>query len=321
MAPDRFEWIEGESELPEDVKAAIQQLNRFEKLEIGLAPSPVAGAAPPPAAPPSSAPPPKSMPVRLAEGGAKVPEDAVVCVHCSQSNEKEREICWACHRWIRVKGNREVDGSLEDIVVVLDGITYRSKDKNVPADVRALMEEIRVKSYSPQLLAEWQRRRRKPADSVPIEGLTSQPGEAAGRVVSGNVEVFQGNRVTVIRIDKMVYRSDDPNARPEMMQLFKYIEDKGVTPALMEYLRQFGSKVKYRPSDTVAPTDGDVDFWKNAAPRDLAAPRSLESIESERTLEDAQKRYDVAKAKLPGAIVTIGVLVLWAALRFWLWRN
>ena len=74
--------------------------------------------------------------------------------------------------------------------------------------------------------------------------------------------------MSVIRLDGKVYLSDDPNLTPEFRRLFAYIEENGVTPALMEQLRLFGSKVKYRPSVTADPSDGDLRFWQDAKERE-----------------------------------------------------
>jgi len=61
------------------------------------------------------------------------------------------------------------------------------------------------------------------------------------------VKVFQGRRVSVIRIDGKNYASDDPALPPQMRRLFAYLDEYGATPGLMDCLRQLGRKASLRP--------------------------------------------------------------------------
>lgn len=247
MAQDRFDRLEGdrarEPVLPQGVQSALSGLNRFKHLEIGQ----LQAAARPQADAP------------------KRPDDKILCLHCGQPNEKERQTCWACFRYVRVQAKPSTAQSApEEVVIVLDGMPYRSTDPNLPRDVKVLMDRVRQQGFSPELVAEWRNwratrhtplPRERPFQESPLGG----PGQQAV-----DVQAFQGQRVSVIRVDGKVYTSDDPNLTPELKQLFEYIDKNGVTPALLEYLRQFGSKVKFRPQTTANPSDGDVEFWRNA---------------------------------------------------------
>ena len=244
MTQDRFDSLEAAGALPTDLKAAIEQLSRFEHLEIGLLE----------AEPRTEAPILPALP----------PMERVACPHCGQLNEKARELCWACHRFV---GARAAGGPVQapqEIVLVLDGVTYKSDDPGLPQDIQALMDRIRRRGYSQELLAEWRSwRATRNANLAPARPF---PEEAPAP--EAKVEVFRGQRVSVIRLDGKVYLSDDPNLTPEFRRLFAYIEENGVTPALMEQLRLFGSKVKYRPSVTADPSDGDLRFWQDAKERE-----------------------------------------------------
>jgi hypothetical protein len=297
MARDRFDSLEGGGDLPADLKEAIRQLSRFERLEIGrLEPSaPFQPAAPAPARPPSK---PEASP-RLA------------CIHCGQPNEAERETCWACHRFVRVQSSEPGRGRAQ-ISLVIDGKTFRSTDAGLPDDIRALMERIRREGYSRGLLEEWRAGR----------SAARPPAPAPARPqASGEVEVFRGQRVTVIRMDGKVLRSVDPDLSPEIRQIFAYLDKNGLTPALMEYLRLFGRKVKYRPSDTADPSDGDLAFWQEA--RESGMHASVESrleaederIRSQEELARAQGRYAGARDRMVISAVAIAAFLFFLLLR------
>lgn len=218
---DRFDRLEAQdSPLPEKLKAAVEKLDRFGHLEIGEL---------------------KNRPNR-----ATPLSERTLCPHCSQPNEPQRDVCWACFKPLKQESFRKPEPS-QEIQLMLDGQTYLSNDPNLPDDIRMLMDRIREEGYSTELLREWRQwRMTRPAPQ------------------SSEINVFQGQRVSVIRIDGKVYRSDDPNITPEMKEIFDYVEKNGVTPELVTHLRRHGDKVKFRPSTTAQPTDGDIDFWSAA---------------------------------------------------------
>jgi hypothetical protein len=82
-------------------------------------------------------------------------------------------------------------------------------------------------------------------------------------VVAAQVDP-EGARVSVLRMDGKLYRSDDASLAPEIREIFDYVEKEGVTPALMQHLRLYGTTVKYRPLTTPEPSDGDLNFWDAA---------------------------------------------------------
>lgn len=303
MPDHRFDHLEGAKELPVDVKNALSQLNRFEHLEIGGL-----KAIPPPQ--PRAA-------------------DKALCLHCGQPNEKGRETCWACYRFIGVKEKPATGSSEQEITLVLDGTTYRSIDPDLPPDIKVLMDRIRKEGYNPELLTQWRSwratRNIPPPKERPFDPRADQPGGEEGRVddPSGDIRVFKGQRVSVIRMDGAVYTSDDPKLTPELRQLFDYIERNGVTPALMEYLRQFGKKVKYRPATTATPSDGDVAFWDHVnasagAPRAGPAPSETDDAGARQAeIASAQALYWSAWGRMAlSVVIFFGLLWLYYTVYF-----
>lgn len=301
MASDRFDKLENDKALPRGVHDALAHLARFEALEIGTAKMPVA--------PASSAAPTPSKPAPAPAAASGVP-----CVHCGQANEPQRETCWACYRYVGIKaGARGHQKAQDDITIVLDGLTYRSSDQNLPDDVRELMNRIRKRGFSQELLAEWRQWR----------AVRNVPAPAADD--DDRVKVFQGQRVSVIRLDGKVYTSDDPDLSQDLRALFAYIEAHGVTPALMERLGAMG-QVKVRPPTTAYPSDGDVDFWnqvKKSSPERPPAPpdtfdRHVETVQAELELEAARLRYNQAWQRGLSSAAGIVLFILYIVARVWL---
>ncbi len=283
MAPDRFDRLEGPSELPGPVRDAVSRLDRFEHLEI-------APAGPDPAGTAACRPP---------GGGSPAPRKRL-CHRCGQANEPERTTCWACFKPLDAPKAAGKSAPPDDITVVIDGATYRSSDPNLPDDVAELIRRIRAHGYSPELLAQW-RSWRVTRHEAPLPQRPFEPGPAAQ---SDDVNVFRGQRVNVIRIDGRVFTSDDPNAPPELKELFGYIDRNGVTPALMDLLRQYG-RAKYRPATTAAPSDGDLAFWRevNAAGGQSSAPPPAPG-----PLRDARAR-DVALAVAAALFLLLRLII------------
>jgi len=228
VSSNRFDHIE--DDLPEKLQSAIDRLNRFAHLEIG------ARGAPPP--------------LPAASGKA-------ACAHCGQSNEKGREICWACFKnvgGIVRPGGTAAGPEAAPLELVLDGKVYRSDDADLPEDIRVLIGRVQKEGYSPRLLADWRQwRATRRVNVAPARAFDAGPAK--------DVAAFKGQRVSVIRMDGKTYTSDMRDLSPELQELFIYIEEKGVTPALMEHLRRNGASAKFRPETTGEPSDGDVGFW------------------------------------------------------------
>lgn len=270
------------SDLPKDVDDALSHLNRFHHLEIGGAQF-----SPPPA--PANA------------SGARV------CPHCGQANETQRETCWACFYAFKKEVSAKAQEPAQEITLVIDGSTYRSADPHIPEDVKVLMERIVKQGYSQNLFMEWQnwratRNAAKPSDDAVIDSHRGRIFEE-GR----DINVFKGARVSVIKLDGKIYTSDNPQLTPEFKQLFHYLDLNGVTPALMDRLRQIGDKVKFRPETTAVPTDGDLAFWKDvqakqAAPAEAAGPKF--------PWEEVFGDVPMAKALIPAALVFLAYLAL-----------
>jgi hypothetical protein len=167
----------------------------------------------------------------------------ILCRHCGQGNEGGRELCWACYKPVVPPQQAPKPDPDQEIAVVVNGRTFRSGEPDIPEDVKVLMSWIREEGYTEALMDKWQRY---------VKGRVRQ------------VEAIQGQRVSVLRIDGKLYKSDDPDLPEEIKDLFTYIERDGVTPALLQHLRLYGTLVKYRPPTTPNPSDGDMNFWKEA---------------------------------------------------------
>lgn len=223
---DRFSKLEPKNNLPARLQTALSRLPRFESLEIATATS--------------------------IEPSSKI--SRILCAHCGQWNERSREVCWACCKPLSTLPRPPEPTQDQPIDLIVDGVSYHSSDPHMPEDIRELMNRIRKHGYSKELLAEWQAWRREQRDALP-----SIP---QGKFKS--VEVFPGQRVSILRIDGVLYKSDDLNLPPEVKELFDYIEAEGLSPALLQHLRLYGTLVKYRPPSTPIPSDGDHDFWHAA---------------------------------------------------------
>lgn len=272
MSKDRFERIEGKAEpLPQGVREAVEHLNRFANLEIGelRAPAPAAAAS----------------------------SQRILCRHCSQPNEPQRETCWACFKKLAAEAAAAQKPPEPDFTIVLDGKTYKSSDKDLPEDIRELMRRIQAKGYSEDLLVEWRNWR-----------VTRNEARLAAQH-NREVKVFKGQRVSVIRIDDKVYTSDDPNLSADFKELFAYVEKNGVTPALMEHLRGQGDNAKFRPATTAHPSDGDVEFWKQAeAQMRSRAPASIGQSHDEWQLDAARQRHEQQRWRVIGQLAPIGII-------------
>ena len=223
----RFSNLDPAPKLPGGLKQALAGMKRFDHLEIAgqIDPSPT-----------------------------ETPQRP--CPHCGQQNEKKRGHCWACFKPFA----GESSPPLQDIDLILDGKKYSSKDPQLPEDVGRLMGWIQKEGYSPQLLAKW-RQWRATRNQALYQARDQDPTLASLPQNTQEVEIYKGQRANVIRMDGQRYTSDEKNLPPEIQALFAYLKENNVTPELMDHLRRFGSKVKYRPSTIANPSDGDVNFW------------------------------------------------------------
>ncbi|MBI4679087.1 MAG: hypothetical protein HY748_16035 [Elusimicrobia bacterium] len=233
----RFDFLEGKKKPDQPCQPELPQVGRFEHLEIGeirrAPPGPSAQAAPP---------------------------GRAVCGHCGQPNEPERDTCWACYKPLSGRtGTPGKPAQRQEITLVIDGLTYKSADPDLPDDIRTLMDRIAQQGFSQRLLDEWRAQREEIGPEV--RGAWQRTAEER------RVEAFQGSRVSVIRIDGQVYLSDARDLPPRIRDLFDYIERNGVTPQLMENLRSMGQEAKVRPSTTAQPSDGDLAFWREVEAR------------------------------------------------------
>jgi hypothetical protein len=193
MPADRFRFLEGAKEpLPDDLKRA---LGRFASLEIAGTPAPVASPRKP-------------------------------CPGCGAGNADGAAECAACRRLLEPEP--QVIPSDGELVLILDGQTYRSSDKDLPDDIATLMRQIRRKGYSKKLLTDWRswrvtrRSRKEPA------AQTAKP-------------------LPVLRVNGRLLLGSDISLPEEMRVLLGFIATRGVTPALITHLKELGHDVSYDP--------------------------------------------------------------------------
>ena len=156
------------------------------------------------------------------------------------------------------------------------------------------------------------RRRHKDEPEPPAEAGRSQdlvsgaalPAEPAQEPeLLPEVKVFKGQRVSVFRIDGKDYPSDDPALSPQMRQLFAYLDAHGVTPGLLDCLRQLGRKAGPPPAPTGCPSDGDLAFLKTVPTDPVSGPSAEEDGDPERygrlrraLAKDGKRCFPVAAA-------------------------
>lgn len=229
MKNNRFDHLEPGKEhaLPPALQKALSRIQRFDHLEIGDL-----------------------------EMNVSQEVDRILCGHCGQYNEKVRTHCWACYRWVGEKA--PPPGPRPDMELILDGKRYHSSDADLPEDVRVLMDWIQRDGYSSALLAKWRQWRATRNQAIYRAKSLETPSSES---VKNDVQVFRGQRVSVITINGKRYMSLDKDLPPDIKALFDHLAENEVTPELMDHLRTFGTKVKYRPPTTPTPTDGDVSFW------------------------------------------------------------
>ncbi len=80
------------------------------------------------------------------------------CVSCGTMNHSERPNCWLCGRLLpgaAQKGPGIPSSGTNEIILNMNGKEYRSSDKDLPGDIRLLMDQIRARGYSKELIDEW----------------------------------------------------------------------------------------------------------------------------------------------------------------------
>lgn len=80
------------------------------------------------------------------------------CDSCAAVNQQSRKNCWVCGKEFPDAKNLPKDDFPESenvITLDIDGKVYNSNDKDLPVEVYLLIQRIRKKGYSRQLIDEW----------------------------------------------------------------------------------------------------------------------------------------------------------------------
>jgi hypothetical protein len=82
------------------------------------------------------------------------------CTVCGALNPEGRRACWGCGRDSMLGPNDQPKINSENVIVVrVDGVEYKSIDRDIPLDIQVLMGVIRRRGYSRKLVEEWVRRK------------------------------------------------------------------------------------------------------------------------------------------------------------------
>lgn len=101
-----------------------------------------------------------SLHTLLADNYQKVARSIKKC-NCGAINQGERRNCWVCGRDFSLAGDKNVAiDSENEITLNIDGVEYRSSDKQLPLDIVMLMERIRRYGYSKELVDSWVKRKK-----------------------------------------------------------------------------------------------------------------------------------------------------------------
>lgn len=101
-----------------------------------------------------------SLKDRLTEEFQKKARLLKKCKACGSANQSERRNCWVCGKDFFLKAGEEVKINTDNVITLnIDGIQYKSTDKNLPLDIRILMERIRRDGYKKELIDDWIKQR------------------------------------------------------------------------------------------------------------------------------------------------------------------
>lgn len=79
----------------------------------------------------------------------------IKCDSCGAMSLKERSDCWACGKNFFQKSAQPNAEDKNVITLNIDGKEYSSTDKNLPLEIRVLMERVRRQGYSKELIEKW----------------------------------------------------------------------------------------------------------------------------------------------------------------------
>lgn len=84
---------------------------------------------------------------------------------CGAANVKERNNCWACGREFFLQDGKQPKIDADNTIILnIDGQEYKSTDKDLPFEIRILMEKIRREGYKKELIDEWVKQRKNEAE-------------------------------------------------------------------------------------------------------------------------------------------------------------
>ncbi|MFH0790701.1 MAG: zinc ribbon domain-containing protein [Candidatus Omnitrophota bacterium] len=85
---------------------------------------------------------------------------------CGAMNLNERKNCWICGRDLFLQDGREPEINADNVISLnIDGREYKSTDKEIPLDIRILMERIRREGYKKEVIDEWAQKKQAESEA------------------------------------------------------------------------------------------------------------------------------------------------------------
>lgn len=132
-----------------------------------------------------------SLQTPLAENFQKAARSIKKCT-CGAINQGERRNCWVCGRDFSLAGDKNVAiDSANEIILNIDGVEYKSSDRNLPFDIVTLMERIRKYGYSKELVDNWVTRKKEEND-LRQQSLRERIEEIRSQLTARQVQLIIG---------------------------------------------------------------------------------------------------------------------------------
>ncbi|HAH19285.1 MAG: hypothetical protein A2Y00_06955 [Omnitrophica WOR_2 bacterium GWF2_43_52] len=132
-----------------------------------------------------------SLQTPLTENYQKAARSIKKCT-CGAINQGERRNCWVCGRDFSLAGDKNVAiDSANEIILNIDGVEYKSSDRNLPFDIVTLMERIRKYGYSKELIDDWVKRK-KAENDLKQQSLRERIEEIRSQLSARQVQLIIG---------------------------------------------------------------------------------------------------------------------------------